>query len=105
MTNDDEMLRLAQRLTDAQRRYLIELEPNRVEEDWQAQFRSRTHRKQLKRPGLETAHSLIRKGLVKPSPEPCECGWHYASLTELGLKVQAALRARISETKKDRDNG
>jgi hypothetical protein len=92
MTNDDEMMRLAERLTDAQRRYLIELEPNRVEEDWQAQFRSRTHRKQLKRPGLETAHSLIRKGMVKPSPEPCECGWHYASLTELGLKVQAALR-------------
>jgi hypothetical protein len=92
--SDDAMV---ERLTDAQRRYLLELEPNRVDEDWQAQFRNRTHRKKLKRPGLDTAHPLIRKGIVAPSPEPCECGYHYASLTPLGERVRAALQSRQSD--------
>jgi hypothetical protein len=84
------------KLTDAQRRYLTALEPNRVDEEWQGQFRNRTHRKELRRPGLDTAWPLIRKGIVSRTPEPCECGYHYASLTPLGLKVQAALRTHAA---------
>lgn len=98
--NNDLVTRIEQaRLTDAQRRYLMALEPNRVdpgEAYWQAQFQNRSHRKPIKNQGLATAHVLIRKGLVKRIPEPCECGFHYASLTELGLELQAALRARTS---------
>lgn len=93
MSRSTSLEELAGRLTHAQRRYLLELEPNRVDEEWQGQFRNRTHRKALRRPGLDTAHPLIRKGIVAPRPEPCECGYHYASLTPLGLQVAAALRA------------
>lgn len=97
-----ELLRYCiERLSDAQRRYLLALEPNRIdagEEYWQAEFRNRSHRKPIKNQSLASARVLIRKGIVKPRPEPCECGFHYASLTPFGLEVQAALKARAAQS-------
>jgi hypothetical protein len=99
------------RLSAAQRRYLLELEPNRVNEglaNWVAevetQFQNRSHRKPLRGPGLATAHSLIRKGIVKPRPEPCECGYHYVSLTPLGIEMRAALQAPPNTSIGERDD-
>lgn len=100
----EELVELAERLTDAQKRYLLALEPNRVDataaywvQQVEREFKNRTHRKELKRPGLDAARPLIRKGIVAARPEPCECGWHYASLTPVGLEVQHLLRARASQ--------
>ena len=89
---------IAAKLTKAQRQYLVELELNSPRpglSEWQegieAEFHNKGFRKAIRRPGLDTAWALIRKGVVKRSPQPTECGFHYASLTPLGLAVRAIL--------------
>jgi hypothetical protein len=90
---------VAESLTEAQRRYLHALEPNHVRDDaprWvqdvEREFQNRSFRKPLGGNSLASAGALIRRGVVKHQPAPCECGSHYASLTPLGLEVRALLQ-------------
>lgn len=89
---------IADRLTEAQRKYLRALEPNLIDADraeWQRkaqrEFQDRTFRKSMQGWSARIAQALVRKGVVAAQPCPCDCGYHYCSLTPLGLEVRALL--------------
>jgi hypothetical protein len=101
---NDNIAKIAGKLTKAQQRYLLALEPNRIDpgasslaRTVQREFQNRDFRKPIGLPGLPTAWALIDKVIVKARPQPCECGWHYASLTPCGLQVRDYLQRNTDE--------
>jgi hypothetical protein len=98
-----EVEKIAAGLTEAQRAYLLALEPNSIAinapswiQEVERDFQNRTHKKPIGGRSLASAGVLVRKGVIAACPEPCECGWHYASITPLGLAVRRHLQEQAN---------